>query len=262
MTEQAGFRERVARGDVLLGAFLQLGSPVAAEIAARTGIDWALIDLEHGSGTEGDLLPQLQALAAVGTAAMVRVESLSRLRIGRVLDLGAQGVMVPQVNDARDAGDLARFLRYPPLGVRGVGLSARGAGYGSAKHSDVDSISRSLVGIAQIETREGLEHAAEIASVDGIDVLFVGPSDLSHALGVPGEFDDKTYMDAIETISRAAQDHHKAAGVHIPASTEFQRYYSKGFRFISIGSDNAAISADLRNRVRLARDAGEGGPQA
>ena len=244
----------MARGDLLLGAFLQLGSPVAAEIVARTGLDWALIDLEHGSGTEGDLLPQLQALAAVGTPAMVRVESLSRLRIGRVLDLGAQGVMVPQVDGSQAAAELARFLRYPPLGVRGVGLSARGAGYGLAKHSDVDAISRSLVGIAQIETKEGLEHAAEIASVDGIDVLFVGPSDLSHALGVPGEFDNKTYMDAIEVIAGAARDHDKAAGVHIPASTEFQRYYSKGFRLISIGSDNAAITSDMSNRVKLARD--------
>jgi 4-hydroxy-2-oxoheptanedioate aldolase len=255
LTSSTPFRDRLARGDLLLGAFLQLGSPVAAEIAARTGIDWALIDLEHGSGTEAELLPQLQALGSVGTSAMVRVESLSRLRIGRALDLGANGVMVPQINDGSAAKDMARFLRYPPLGVRGVGLSARGAGYGSARHSEVDAISASLTGIAQIETREGLEHAAEIASVDGIDVLFVGPSDLSHALGVPGDFDNESYMAAVGAISRAASDNGKALGVHIPKSTEFERYYSHGFRVISIGSDNAAITTELRNAVGLARAA-------
>lgn len=258
VTEPSPFRDRLARGELLLGAFIQMGSAVAAEIAARTGIDWALIDLEHGSGSEADLVPQLQAVGAVGTTAMVRVESLSRLRIGRALDLGAQGIMVPQINDARAAEDVARFLRYPPLGVRGVGLSARGAGYGSAKHSDVDAISKSTIGIAQIETTEGLQHSAEIAAVDGVDVLFVGPSDLSHALGVPGDFDSDTYMDAIRAISRSARDHGKAAGVHIPRLSEFERYHGNGYRLISIGSDNAAITTELRAGLRLAREASKG----
>ena len=96
VTQPPPFRERLARGELLLGAFIQMGSAVAAEIAARTGIDWALIDLEHGSGTEAELVPQLQALGIVGTTAMVRVESLSRLRIGRALDLGAQGTTLEQ----------------------------------------------------------------------------------------------------------------------------------------------------------------------
>jgi len=257
VTQPPPFRDRLARGELLLGAFIQMGSAVAAEIAARTGIDWGLIDLEHGSGTEADLVPQLQALGVVGTTAIVRVESLSRLRIGRALDLGAQGIMVPQINDVRAAEDLSRFLRYPPLGFRGVGLSARGAGYGSAKHSDVDAISNSLTGIAQIETRQGLQHAGDIAAVEGVDVLFVGPSDLSHALGVPGDFDTDTYMAAIRAISLAARDHGKAVGVHIPRSSEFERYYSNGFRLISIGSDNAAITAELRSCLRLAREASE-----
>ena len=253
------FRDRLRHGELLLGAFLQLGSPVAAEIAARCGLDWALIDLEHGSGSEADLVPQLQALGAVGTPAMVRVESLSRLRIGRALDLGARGIMVPQLNDAEGAVEFVRYLRYPPLGVRGVGLSARGAGYGTASHEDVGRIGESLAGIVQIETEKGVSNASQIASVDGVDVLFVGPSDLSHALGVPGRFDHATYMQALRAIADAARSNGKALGVHIPGASEFGRYHSLGFRFISIGTDASALATGLRNALRQGRDEGKAG---
>lgn len=246
-------RDRLRRNELLLGAFLQLGSAVAAEIAARCGLDWAVIDLEHGSGTEADLIPQLQALGAVGTPALVRVESLSRLRIGRALDLGAGGIMVPQINDVDGAKEFIRLLRYPPQGVRGVGLSARGAGFGAAAHADVGRLNESLTAIVQIETEQGLSNASQIASVDGVDVLFVGPSDLSHALGVPGNFNHKTYGTALQQIADAARTQGKALGVHIPGLSEFERYASLGFRFISISTDASAIAGSIREALKLAR---------
>jgi 4-hydroxy-2-oxoheptanedioate aldolase len=248
-------RDRLGRNELLLGAFLQLGSPVAGEIAARCGLDWALIDLEHGSGTEADLVPQLHALGTVGTPAIVRVESLTRLRIGRALDLGAQGIMVPQLNDLDAAREFVRFIRYPPLGVRGVALSARGAGYGAASHADVGRLGESVTAIVQIETESGLSNASHIASVDGVDVLFVGPSDLSHALGVPGNFEHKTYATALEAIADAARSHGKALGVHIPGPSEFERYYSLGSRFISVGTDASALAAGIREALKQARHA-------
>jgi 2-keto-3-deoxy-L-rhamnonate aldolase RhmA len=247
-------RDRLGRNELLLGAFLQLGSPVAAEIAARCGLDWALIDLEHGSGTEADLVPQLPALGIEGTPAMVRVESLSRLRIGRALDLGAQGIMVPQLNDVEGAREFVRFLRYPPLGARGVALSARGAGYGAASHADVGTLGEAVTAIVQIETEAGLSNASQIASVEGVDVLFVGPSDLSHALGVPGNFDHMTYVTALESIADAARSHGKALGVHIPGLSEFERYHALGFRFISVGTDASALAAGIREALKQARN--------
>lgn len=237
---------------------MQMGSAVAAEIAGRSGLDWALIDLEHGSGTEADLVPQLQALGGVGTPTMVRVESMARLRIGRALDLGAHGIMVPQVSDLETAQEFIRFLRYPPQGVRGVGLSARGAGYGAASHADVGRLGEALIAIVQIETEQGLSNAAQIASVDGVDVLFVGPSDLSHAVGVPGNFEHKTYVKALHTIAEAAQSHGKALGVHIPGSSEFERYYSLGFRFISVATDASAVAGGIREALRQAKQAHTG----
>jgi len=250
---EQSIRERLGRAELLLGAFLQLGSAVAAEIAARSGLDWALIDLEHGSGTEADLVPQLHALGIMGTPAIVRVESLSRLRIGRALDLGAHGIMVPQLNDIDAAQEFIRFLRYPPRGVRGVALSARGAGYGAASHADVGRLGEAVTAIVQIETERGLSSASQIASVEGVDVLFVGPSDLSHGLGVPGNFEHKTYVNALQTIADAAQSHGKALGVHIPGTSEFERYHSLGFRFISVGSDASALAAGIRDALQQAR---------
>jgi 4-hydroxy-2-oxoheptanedioate aldolase len=251
--QRSSIRERLANDELLLGAFLQMGSAVAAEIAGRGGVDWALIDLEHGSGTEADLVSQLHALGVTGTPAMVRVESLSRLRIGRALDLGANGVMVPQVNDADAANEFIRFIRYPPEGVRGVALSARGAGYGSASHADIGGLGRSVTAIVQIETERGLANVSQIASVDGVDVLFVGPADLSHALGVPGNFEHKSYTRALASIVDAARSHGKAPGIHLLGPAEVERYHLLGFRFISLGSDASTLAAGIRNALTQAR---------
>src|SRR5438105_10157174 len=116
----ATFKQRVRAGEVLLGTFLQLASPLATEIVAQAGFDWLLVDLEHGSGSETTLLAELQAMSGSHVHPFVRVESAERLRIGRALDAGARGIMVPRIVSAEDAESVARFLRYPPQGVRGV----------------------------------------------------------------------------------------------------------------------------------------------
>ena len=176
---------RLAAGETLYGAFAGLASPVATEIMARSGFDWLIIDLEHGAGTESDLLASLHAMGATPAAALVRPQSGERLRIGRALDLGAHGIMVPRVDLPEQAREAISFMRYPPDGARGLALSTRGAGLGELGHTQIQAINRRILGIIQIESRSAVEHAAEIAAIDGVDVLFVGPTDLSHSLGVP-----------------------------------------------------------------------------
>ena len=181
---------RLAAGETLYGAFAGLGSPVATEIMARSGFDWLIIDLEHGAGTESDLLANLHAMGATPAAALVRPQSGERLRIGRALDLGAHGIMVPRVDLPEQAREAISFMRYPPDGTRGLALSTRGAGLGEQGHTQIQAVNRRILGIIQIESRSAVDHAAEIAAIDGVDVLFVGPTDLSHSLGIPGRFDD------------------------------------------------------------------------
>lgn len=235
------FRGRVLGGETLFGLFLDLGSPFSAEICARAGYDWLVVDLEHGAGTETDLVTLMQSVEVGGSTPLVRPQSGERLRIGRALDLGAAGIVVPRLESAAEAREAVTFLRYPPAGTRGVALRTRGAGIGTVGHGDVARIDERIVGIVQIELVGALREADAIAAIDGVDVLFVGPADLSHSLGVPGRFDDRTYLAALETVADACAAHGKAAGILVYDTAVVPRHLELGYRFVGIGADGAFV---------------------
>lgn len=246
----AALLRRIRAGEPVYGIFLGMGSPVAAEIASRAGFDWVILDLEHGAGGEADLLGLLHATAAGGsTAPLVRVESAARLRMGRALDLGAAGIMLPRVDTADEARAALRCLRYPPDGDRGVALMARAGGYGTLSHAGVAGINRTVLGIVQIESAQAVDEAAAIASEDGADVLFVGPTDLTHSLGIPGEFEDRRYVEALDRVVAACEAAGKAAGILGRSVEETRGYVERGFRFVAVGSDAALFSAGMRRLV-------------
>jgi 2-keto-3-deoxy-L-rhamnonate aldolase RhmA len=246
-------RHRIHAGETLFGTFLGLGSPTAAELCARAGFDWVIIDLEHGAGTEADLVASLLAVSTTPTAALVRPQSGERIRVGRALDHGAHGVMIPRIDVPEQAREAISFIRFPPDGVRGLALSTRGAGLGERAHADVRTINQHLVGIIQIESPSAVEHAEEIASIDGVDVLFVGPADLSHSLGIPGQFDHPDYLAAIDRVVAAADGQGKATGILLRDAVALPRHLELGFRFVGIGSDGAFIVDGARAVVRAAR---------
>jgi 4-hydroxy-2-oxoheptanedioate aldolase len=261
MTEQTarqpvpGFvdlHDRLRAGETLYGSFAALGSPVATELIARAGFDWLMIDLEHGAGTESDLLAQLHATGATTTAALVRAQSGERLRIGRALDLGAHGIMVPRVDLPEQAREAISFMRYAPDGARGLALSTRGAGLGALGHADVRAINQRILGIIQVESPSAVEHAAEIAALDGVDVLFVGPTDLSHSLGVPGQFDDPRYLDALHTVTAATEAAGKTAGILLYDTAVLARHRELGFRFIGLGADAGFVASGARAMLAAA----------
>jgi 4-hydroxy-2-oxoheptanedioate aldolase len=235
------FRARVLAGETLFGLFLDLGSPFSAEICARAGYDWLVVDLEHGAGTEAGLVGLLQSVEVGGSVPLVRPQSGERLRIGRALDLGAAGIVVPRLESAAEAREAVTYLRYPPAGVRGVALRTRGAGMGTVGHGDVARIDERIVGIVQIESVGALREADAIAAIDGVDVLFVGPADLSHSLGVPGRFDDETYLAALRTVVDACAAHGKSAGILVYDTAVVARHLELGFRFVGIGADGAFV---------------------
>ena len=235
-------RERIHRGDLLVGTFLNLGAPQAVEVAGLSGREWLLLDLEHGAGTEADLLPQIYAAEASGVPALVRVEMSTRMRIGRALDLGAGGVMVPRLETPDEAREAVSYVRYQPEGVRGVALLTRGADLGRVGHGDTGAKSATLPLVVQIENPSAVEHAAEIAAIDGVDVLFVGPTDLSHSLGIPGEFANARYLAALRHVVAAAREAGKEAGILLRRLEDLERHVDLGFRFIGVGSDSAWIA--------------------
>jgi 4-hydroxy-2-oxoheptanedioate aldolase len=246
-------RSRLRAGETLFGGFAAIGAPVATELLARAGFDWLIIDLEHGFGTESELLANLHAIGTTRAAALVRPQSGERLRIGRALDLGAHGIMVPRIDHPDQAREAISFMRYPPDGVRGVALSTRGAGLSELGHGDIAGINGRVLGIIQMESRGAIEHATEIAGIDGADVLFVGPTDLSHSLGVPGRFDDPTYLDALRRVVAAADAAGKAAGILLYDVKVVARHRELAFRFIGLGSDAAFIASGARAILAGAR---------
>ena len=250
-TDRRPIRDRVLAGETLFGLFLDLDSPASAELAGRAGYDWLIVDLEHGSATEATLLAHLYAIETTGASGLVRPQSGERIRIGRALDLGAAGIMVPRLESAAEAREALSFLRYPPDGVRGVATRTRGAGLGSRTHAEIRAINGAILGIVQIESRGALAEADVIAAIDGVDVLFVGPADLSHSLGIPGRFFDPVYIDALDVVVAAARAHGKAAGILLYDTAAVPAYLDRGFTFIGIGADGAFV-ADTAARALAA----------
>jgi 4-hydroxy-2-oxoheptanedioate aldolase len=155
----------------------------------------------------------------------------------RVLDLGVEGIMCPRIKDASEAKNVVNSLRYPPEGSRGVAKIVRATGFGKNFSSYFRDIKENILGIAQIETPEALNHLDEIASLDGIDVLFIGPADLSMSLGIFGQFDHPLFTDALKATIEAAEKAGKATGILLPSPDEFKTYHQMGIRMIACGAD-------------------------
>ena len=251
------FREQLMHGEAVLGCFLSLGSPATAELMANAGYDWGLIDLEHGAGDERDALTQIQALAAGGSIAIVRVEGNARQRTHRVLDFGAHGIMFPRIDSAAEAKAAVAAMRYPPAGVRGVAFSNRAGGYGSNFRPYMAG-SMSLITVVQIESPAAVANVEAIAATDGVDVLFIGPSDLSHAMGMLGNFDHPDFVAAIRRTSAAAAAHGKQCGILLPSPKDYKMYYEQGYRFIASGSDAVLLNNAARALVEGIRRDHEG----
>jgi len=251
-------RDRVLNGEILSGTFLNLGSSLTAEIAGQAGFDYAMIDLEHGAGDHGSLLAQLQAVEGTNAAAIVRVAWNDPARIKRILDLGPSGVMVPWVNNEEEARLAVAAMKYPPQGVRGVARSVRAARFGPGFEEYFSQANDHLLTIVQIETGSAIKNIDGVAAVEGVDVLFVGPTDLSVSLGVPKQFDQPELMTAYATVASAAKENGKAAGILVQTLQQLETVIDMGFTFISLSSDagvltkglyeNAAQFDRLRNR--------------
>ena len=246
-------RKRVLGGETLFGAWASLDSPASAELFGRAGLDWVVVDLEHGAATEASLLAHLYAIDAGGASALVRPPSGERLRIGRALDLGAEGIVIPRLDTVAQVVEAVTFLRYPPTGQRGVALLTRGARLGTVNHAGVAALNDDIVGIVQIESPLALEAVEEIAATDGVDCLFVGPADLSHSLGIPGQFSNPIYQAALRKVVDACRAHGKAPGILLYDHASFQPHLDLGYTFVGIGADVSFVNEGLQAALAAAK---------
>ena len=196
-------KARLRAGKPALGCWLTFGSSVVAEILGLSGYDAVLIDLEHGFAGLPETVQCLQALSATGAAGLVRVPDNDPVALKRVLDIGVTGVMIPNVGSAEGARAAIAACRYPPAGIRGAAYGmVRASGYGMAREAYLARGDEALLIICQIESRAGLDAIEEIAAVDGVDCLFVGPYDLSGSLGRLGQFTDPGVRAAVLDAER------------------------------------------------------------
>ena len=245
-------RKRVAAGDVTLGTFIGTASPVTAEVCAAAGFDWLLLDLEHGAGGEEQVRATVPAAAAYGVPTVVRVESEARIRAGRVLDAGAAGVMLPRLETVDEVRAAVAHLRYPPRGDRGVATYNRACRFGLDPGA-LERADNEVLGIVQIESGRAVSNAEEIAAVDGVDVLFVGPRDLSHDLGVPGQVDAPIFMEALNQVRLSARKHGKACGLLVADGSAAATKMADGWTFITIGSDSTLLASAATAHLLRAR---------
>ena len=247
-------RARLAEGEMTVGTFLGTASSISAEVCAAAGVDWLLLDLEHGAGGEEQVRATVPAAAAYGVPTVVRVESDARIRIGRVLDSGAAGVMFPRLDDAEQVRAAIRHLYYPPRGDRGVATYNRACRFGLDPGA-LDRANDEVLGIVQIESVRAVAAAEEIASIDGVDVLFVGPRDLTHDLGVPGQTTAQVFLDALAQVRAAAHQHGKSCGLLVSDGVAAAAKFADGWSFVTVGSDSTLLATAVTTQLARARTA-------
>lgn len=238
----------------LLGIFIPLNSPALVEMSAYAGFQYVIIDNEHGPAGFENTEHMIRAAKASGIVPLVRVSSTSQQEILRTLDIGASGVQVPQVNTAEQARMTVSAAKYPPIGTRGVAFSTRSAGYGFyGGLAHVESSNRDTVVIVHIETREAVENLDEIVKVEGVDVLFIGPTDLSVSMGFAGRQDhpevQSTIADCIHRISAAG----KVAGILVSSIDEYHKYAALGAKYLAMNSPTLirnALSEAVRGTIQ------------
>jgi 2-keto-3-deoxy-L-rhamnonate aldolase RhmA len=238
------FRARLKRGEKLLGTMITLPSMPVAEVLASLGFDWLFLDAEHGPLETSELLGILTAVNR-RAACIVRVPSCDSVQIAKALDLGADGIIVPQVNTPEQAADAVRFARYPPEGARGVGL-ARAHGYGLKFKEYVEAANREIAVIVQAEHATAVDNIDAIARVPGVDAVLLGPYDLSASLGKMGQVDDPLAVGAIQRVTDACRAAGMPLGFFGVNAAAVRPYVGRGYTLIVAGVDTTLLAGAAR----------------
>ena len=237
------FKQKLRQRQWQVGLFVGLASGYSMEILAGAGFDWLVIDAEHSPNNPASVLAQLQAAAPYPVQVLVRPMNHDPALIKQYLDAGAQTLLLPLVDDAAQAQELVRALRYPPEGIRGVAASLARAAHWNGVKDYVKHANAEVCLVVQVETRQGLENLDAILAVDGVDGVFIGPADLAASLGHLGEAGHPEVRTAIEDALRRIAAAGKAAGVFVTDPALAKHYRACGASFIAVGGDTTLLRA-------------------
>ena len=247
------FRKRLSEGYVL-GPFSKTSDPAFIEAMGHTGFDFVIIDLEHGPNTIQTAQGLIRAAEVSGTLPIVRVKEGAPWTIGEALDVGAGGVQIPQVRNAADARGAVERARFAPEGSRGVCRFVRAADYSSMDRFDYFKAANRAVIILQVEGTEALGNMDEILAVPGIDVIFIGPYDLSQSLGVPGDIENEIVLAEMRTIVAQCLEAGLAVGTFVDTIDQASMWRSAGVQYLSYSADVGLFTDRCREVVRSVRE--------
>jgi len=245
--------------DLTIGSWITIGHPAIPDILAQAGFDWLVIDIEHTTIDLSMVQDLISIIQSHNIAALVRVSKSEEVVIKRVLDAGADGIIVPMICSADDAYKAIEYAKYPPVGKRGVGL-ARAQGYGTSFDDYLDWLKNHLVVIAQIEHIEGIKQLDSILMVEGLDGTIVGPYDLSGSLGIPGQYNEPSVIEALRVYEQASKKYSKSMGYHViePDCKKLKEKIHQGYNFIAFSTDFFFMSykanEEMNNYFDLAAD--------
>lgn len=231
-------KEKLKKNELTIGSWIMIGHPVSVEVMALAGFEWLAIDMEHTGIDINTAQILITTIQANGLKALVRVSKNEEVIIKRVLDIGADGIIVPMINSKRDAIKAVTFAKYPPEGKRGVGLF-RATKYGTKFKEYKKWVNEELVIIAQIEHIDGVKNIDEILQVDGIDATIIGPYDLSGSMGYPGEFERREVKEAVKKVLEKCKEYNIPAGFHVVDTNadKIKEKIKEGCTFLAYGID-------------------------
>ncbi len=244
------FKQALARGQRQIGLWQALANPYTAEICAGAGFDWLLFDGEHAPNDIPTLLAQLQAVAPYAVHPIARPPVGDAVLVKQYLDIGFQTLLIPFVESAEQARDLVRATRYPPAGIRGIGVGLSRAARWNRVADYLETADAEICLIVQIESDAGLREIEAIAAIEGVDAVFVGPADLSAALGYRGQADHPAMIETISTMIRTIRAAGKPVGTLAMDEAGFERAEAAGCTFVAVGTD---VSLLARSSEALAR---------
>ncbi|MDR3698376.1 MAG: aldolase/citrate lyase family protein [Candidatus Sulfopaludibacter sp.] len=253
-------RERLARGETVFGCGLQVYR--SAEIPrafAAAGFDYVFIDMEHGAYDLETVQDMIAACNMAGITPIVRVGELLYSLVARLLDAGAQGIILPRVEDPKLLAEAMSWMRFPPVGKRGYGVNPTMVSYEGHTFAEIiEHQNRNTVSVVQFETRVAMERADELLSVPGVDIAMVGPADLSISLGVPGDFENPLMISTIGALIEKCNRHGVVPGIQTRSVAMAKAWAERGMRFVGAGAEHGLLLEKAKeavsqlNQVRIA----------
>ena len=235
------FKRALKAGKAPIGLWSTLSSSYTVELLAGAGFDWILLDTEHSPSDLESLLAQLQAAAAYPTHPVVRVPWNDMVNIKRVLDIGAQSLLIPYVQTADEARSAVSYTRYPPAGVRGVAGTTRATRFGRVKEY-AQRAHEEICVLVQVETQSALDNIEAICGIDGVDGVFIGPADLHASMGHAGEIANPKVKPLIDDAIRRIRKAGKAPGILTPSEADARNWLQCGAQFVAVGSDAGLLA--------------------